>query len=108
MTMRERTTEVAVLKAIGFPKGRILFLVLAEAVLIAGLGGVVGALGTKFLFDFVDLAKYSGGFLTLFYIPWPIAAVGLAGSLLIGLISGLIPALLASRISVVDGLRRVV
>ena len=40
MSMRERTTEVAVLKAIGFDKGLILFLVLTESILVAGLGGV--------------------------------------------------------------------
>ena len=39
MAMRERTTEVAVLKAIGFSKGLVLFLVMAEAVLVAGIGG---------------------------------------------------------------------
>ena len=51
MALRERTTEVAVLKAIGFSKGLVIFLVLAEAVLVAGLGGVLGALGSKLLFD---------------------------------------------------------
>ena len=49
MSMRERTTEVAVLKAIGFDKGLILFLVLTESVLVAGLGGVLGSLGCKAL-----------------------------------------------------------
>ena len=42
MSMRERTTEVAVLKAIGFKKGLILFLVLTESVLVAGFGGALG------------------------------------------------------------------
>ena len=42
MSMRERTTEVAVLKAIGYSKGLVLGLVLGEAMLVAGLGGVVG------------------------------------------------------------------
>lgn len=108
MTMRERTTEIAVLKAIGFRKGLILFLVLSEAILIAGLGGLVGAIGTKLLFDFWDISPYSGGFLTFFYVPWWIALTGLAGALVIGLVSGLVPAIQASRIPVVDGLRRVV
>ena len=38
MALRERTTEVAVLKAIGFSRGLMLFLVLAEAMMVAGLG----------------------------------------------------------------------
>jgi putative ABC transport system permease protein len=108
MSMRERTTEVAVLKAIGFPKGTVLGLVLCEAVLIAGLGGLLGSVGTKFLFDSWDISRYSAGFVPFFYVPWDTALMGLSASLVIGLLSGLIPALQASRLSVVDGLRRVV
>ena len=37
IAMRERTSEVAILKAIGFSKGRVLFLVLTEAIVVAGL-----------------------------------------------------------------------
>ena len=62
MAMRERTSEVAILKAIGFSKGRVLFLVLTEAILVAGLGGAMGSLGCKALCDIVDVAKYSAGF----------------------------------------------
>ena len=108
MALRERTTEVAVLKAIGFGKGLVIFLVLAEAVLVSGLGGVVGALGSKLLCDVVDVSPYSGGFLPFFYIPWSTALMGLAVSLFIGFASGLIPAVNAARLSVVNGLRKVV
>ena len=92
MAMRERTTEVAVLKAIGFSKGLVLFLVLTEAVVVAGLGGVIGSLGSKAFFDFVDIAPYTGGFLPFFYVSWNIALFGLAVSLFVGLVSGLFPA----------------
>jgi putative ABC transport system permease protein len=108
MSMRERTTEVAVLRAIGFPKGTVLGLVLAEAVFIAGLGGLLGTVGTKLLFDHFDIAPYTAGFVPFFYVPWATALAGLAASFLIGLVSGLLPALKASQIPVVDGLRRVV
>ena len=91
MAMRERTTEVAVLKAIGFPKGLVLFLVLTEAVLVAGLGGAIGALGSKAFFDYVDIAPYTGGFLPFFYVSWNIALFGLCVSLFVGLASGLFP-----------------
>lgn len=108
MALRDRTTEIAVLKAIGFGKTLILFLVLAEAVLISGLGGLVGTLGSKAFFDAVDVSKYSAGFLPFFYVPWSTALLGLAASLAIGLVSGLVPAVRASRLSVVNGLRKVV
>lgn len=108
MAMRERTTEVAVLKAIGFTRGLVLFLVLAEAMLITGIGGLVGSLGAKLLFDSVDLSRFTGGILPFFFIPWSIALVGLGLSLLIGFVSGIIPAALAARLSVINGLRKVV
>lgn len=108
MSMRERTSEVAVLKAIGFNKGLVLFLVLSEAVLVAGLGGALGALGCKFFCDVVDVARFSGGFLPFFYVPWNTALLGLGVSLFVGFASGLVPAVLAANSSVVDGLRKVV
>jgi putative ABC transport system permease protein len=108
MALRERTTEIAVLKAIGFGKQLVLFLVLAEAMVLAGLGGVIGTLGSKAFFDLVDIAPYTGGFLPLFYVPWPTALLGLGASLLIGFLSGIIPAYFSSRLSVINGLRKVV
>ena len=108
MAMRERTTEVAVLKAIGFNRQLVLFLVLAEAMLVAGLGGLFGAVGSKVLFDTFDLSRFAGGIVPFFYIPWITAALGLVASLLIGFVSGIVPAYIASRLSVVTGLRKVV
>jgi len=108
MAMRERTSEVALLKAIGFNRRLVLFMVLTEAVLVAGVGGVIGSLGSKALCDLVDLSRYTAGFLPFYYVPWDIALQGLAVSLLIGLASGLYPAMRAANLSVVDGLRRVI
>jgi putative ABC transport system permease protein len=108
MSMRERTSEVAILKAIGFHRGLILFMVLSEAVLVAGLGGVIGSMGSKALFEWFDISGYTAGFLPFFFVPWSVALQGLAVSLLIGLASGLYPAARAANLSVVDGLRRVI
>lgn len=108
MALRERTTEVAILKAIGYGKSLILFLVLAEAVLVAGIGGLLGSFGCKLLCDVVDISRYSAGTLPFFYVPWTTAIAGLVVSLAIGVISGIIPAYLAARLSVINGLRKVV
>ena len=108
MAMRERTTEVAVLKAIGFSKGLVLFLVLTESVLVAGVGGAIGALGCKACFDIVDISPYTAGFLPFFTIPWSVTLFGLGASLLIGFVSGFFPAILAANASVIDGLRKVI
>jgi putative ABC transport system permease protein len=108
MSMRERTREVAVLKAIGFNKGLVLYVVLAESMLVAGLGGALGSLGCKCVCELVDISEYTAGFLPFFYIPWHVAFQGLAVSLFIGFASGFFPAVRAANLSVVDGLRRVI
>ncbi len=108
MAMRERTTEMAVLKAIGFSNGRIMFLVLAESTLIAAAGGLIGAVGSKLMLDAYDISKFFAGFLAFFYVPWSVALIGLAVSIGIGFLSGLIPAISAARLSVINGLRKVV
>jgi putative ABC transport system permease protein len=107
MSMRERTREVAVLKAIGFGRGLILFLVLGESTLVAGAGGALGTLGCKAICELVDLSTFTAGFLPFFYIPWSIALEGIAISLLVGFGSGLVPALRAAHRPVVDSLRKV-
>jgi putative ABC transport system permease protein len=108
MSMRERTSEVAVLKAIGFNKGLVLFMVMTESVLVAGVGGALGSLGCKGLCEVVDISRYTAGFLPFYYIPWNVALQGLAISLFIGFASGFVPAIRAANLSVVDGLRRVI
>jgi putative ABC transport system permease protein len=108
MALRERTTEIAVLKAIGFTNGKILGMVLSECLIVAALGGVVGALGCKLLFDVFDISPYTAGALPFFFVPWNTALIGLGVSFLIGLVSGLVPAVAAARLGVIQGLRKVV
>jgi putative ABC transport system permease protein len=107
MSVRERTREIALLKAIGFSQPTVLGMFLAESVAIGLIGGVLGALGGKLLFASVDLSTIDAG-LAMFYIPWRTALWGLALAALVGLMSGLIPAWQAARVSVIDGLRKVV
>jgi putative ABC transport system permease protein len=108
MSLRERTSEVAVLRAIGFRKPQILFMVLAESVLIAAIGGLIGTIGTKLFFDVVDISPFTMGFFPFFYVPWIVALVGFAVALAVGLLSGVIPATRAASLPVIDGLRKVV
>lgn len=107
MALRERTREVAVLKAIGFPRETILGMVLGEATCIGLLGGVAGAMGAKLLLATVDFSKWLTGF-GFFYVPWRTALAGLLLAATIGLISGIVPAWRSAQLSVVDGLRKVV
>ena len=108
MSMRERTREVAVLKAIGFSRGMVLSLVLSEAVLVALAGGLLGVLAAKLLFDWSDLTVSGVPGITTFYVPNSTIGVAMALSAAIGLLSGVVPAWRAAQVSVVNGLRKVV
>jgi putative ABC transport system permease protein len=107
MALRERTREIALLKAIGFPRGTVLGLFLAESVIIGLLGGLIGALGGKVLFATVDFSQWLQGFGFL-YVPWRTALWGMLLATFIGLMSGIVPAWRAAQMSVVEGLRKVV
>jgi putative ABC transport system permease protein len=107
MSARERFTEVAVMKALGFRPGLILTLMLSEAVLIALLGGVLAAVGAKVFYQFVGMGDMMALFLQNFKINNSTIILALGASALIGLVSGGIPAWNAARIRIVDGLRRV-
>lgn len=108
MSARERVTEIAVLKAIGFEKPLILGIMLTEFMILTVIGGALGGFGAKALFKVVDMGKVTQGFLQNFHVgAYPIT-VCLVTSALVGLIAGGLPAMRASSISVVNGLRRVV
>ncbi len=108
MSMRERTSEVAVLKAIGFDRGLVLLLVMSESIALALTGGVLGTLGCKGFCELVDISRFTAGFLPFFYVPWTVAFQGLAAALAVGLLGGIIPAIRSATIPVVDGLRKVI
>lgn len=108
MSMRERTTEVAVLKAIGFSRGRVLWLVLGEACGIAILGGCLGISMGCLMLEGIHLAmpQFFPFSVAEMAGPWLLLLIAIACG--IGLVSGIVPAIRASQISVIDGLRRVV
>jgi putative ABC transport system permease protein len=108
MSMRERTTEIAVLKAIGFQRYRVLFLFLGESCVIALIGGLVGVAAGSGLIQMAYVAAPQFFPVDIKTLAGPWMAYGVVAAGFIGIASGLIPALMAARLSVIDGLRRVV
>jgi putative ABC transport system permease protein len=108
MSARERVTEIAVLKAIGFEQRLVLGIMLSEFILLTVIGGALGSVGAHYLYLAVDMGKVTQGFLQNFGIHARTLAICLASSAAVGLIAGGLPALRASNLRVVDGLRRVV
>jgi len=104
IAVRERVRELAVLKAIGFSDIFVMLLVLFESVVVALAGAGLGLGAAKAL---TLLGDPTHGMLPFFFLPAGAITAGVALALVVGLASGIIPALSASRLRVVDALRRV-
>jgi putative ABC transport system permease protein len=105
ISVRERTSELAVFKAIGYSDRAILFFVLAESLVIALFGGVLGMLSAVLLIPV--LGKAMSGLLPSMVLSPAMLIFGLITAVLVGLASGLLPGLNAMHMRVVNALRRV-
>jgi len=105
ISIRERTGELAVLKAIGFSDRFVLFFVLAESLVIALFGGLIG-LGLAFLAIPVVGAKLNG-LLPPLLLSVTSLGLGVVLAVFVGIASGLLPGISAMRMRVVNALRRV-
>jgi len=105
ISVRERTSELAVLKAIGYSDRTILFFVLTESLVIALFGGLLGLL-LAVAFTPV-LATALASMLPNLVLPASVLALGLVVALVVGVAAGLLPGIGAMRMRVVNALRRV-
>ena len=101
--VRERTEEIGVLKAIGFTNELVLGLVLLESCVVALLGGLLG-LGLAWLLTLGGSPVPS--MLPVFYVPVRDLLLGAGIVLLLGIVSGIFPAVQAMRLHIADSLRR--
>jgi putative ABC transport system permease protein len=100
VSVTERTREIGISKAIGATSRNIMIQFLAEAVLISLLGGLVG----------IVLGILVGNVVTIliggkFLIPWNWIALGVFVCIVVGIFSGLYPALKAARLDPIESLR---
>ncbi|GMG87046.1 ABC transporter permease [Biformimicrobium ophioploci] len=107
-SVAERTGEIATLRALGFSNLSAFAGTLAEAMLLAAAGGLLGALAAFLLFDGMSASTLGGSFTQVvfsFELSTDLVARGMVMALVIGLLSGLFPAWRASRIPVVAAFR---
>jgi putative ABC transport system permease protein len=105
ISVRERTAELAILKAIGFTDRSVLFFVLSEALLIALFGGLIGL--ALAIVAVPLIASALNGLLPPLLLSYSMLAAGLGFALIVGAASGLLPGIGAMRMRVVNALRRV-
>jgi putative ABC transport system permease protein len=103
MSIRERHTEIAVLRSIGFPARTILWMLLAESLIIALLGGLLGCGAAYLILKFVTVQGVVGAI----HMPLSVLFGALAVAAVIGLLSAIVPAAAVTRRPVVDALRAV-
>ena len=105
ISVRERTGELAVLKAIGFKDRSVLFFVLAESLAIALIGGLLGL--ALAIVAVPALGTALNGLLPNLILSKAMLAAGIGFALFVGACSGLLPGIGAMRLRVVDAMRRV-
>ena len=106
VSVAERTREIGLRKAIGATKGDILSQFLFEAVILTGIGGVIGiALGATFSFLASIVLTSVLGIAWSFTFPVSAALLGLFVSGMVGLVFGLYPASQAAKKSPIEALR---
>jgi putative ABC transport system permease protein len=103
-SVRERINELGVLKTLGFSDGRILALVLLESCTIAVVGGGLGLALSWTVITVVG--DPTNGLLPIFHFPPADLILGALLVFVLGVGTGMIPALQASRLKIVDALRR--
>ncbi|HXU70197.1 MAG TPA: FtsX-like permease family protein [Polyangia bacterium] len=109
MATRERTTEYAVMRAIGFHPRHIVGMVLGEGFVIALVGGGLGVLLSPPIIASLGkvLEKVMGAVAANMTLEVPDAAMAVGASVALGMIAAALPAVRAGRLKIVDALRRV-
>jgi putative ABC transport system permease protein len=105
-SVRERTQELGVLKAVGFSNELVLAVVLGESLVITVLGGLMGLLFGWLLVTGLGQASFIRSFFPVFFIPGRDLLLGVGLALVLGFIAGILPAVQAMRLRLADALRR--
>ncbi|MCH7567804.1 MAG: ABC transporter permease [Nanoarchaeota archaeon] len=104
----ERTKDIGIMKSVGAKNSDILFIFLIESSLLGLVGGIIGAilgLGLAFLVSSI-VGSFLGGISLEVRLSFPLLVLAISFSLLIGITSGILPALQASKLNPVDALRQ--
>ncbi|WP_444883270.1 ABC transporter permease [Microbulbifer sp. PSTR4-B] len=104
LAIRERTGEIAVLKTLGFSSARIFRMVLSESLLVAFIGGLSGLAAAWLLVE--GIKTFLARFLPNLILDGDIALQALFFMLLLGIITGLLPAFNALRLNIVSAFNR--
>ena len=107
MSVRSRTREVAVLKTLGFTQMRVLSMFVSESMALAITGGVFGVVVAKFVIAWLTHQFIGLGIPLDMKVNAITASIALLTAVMLGIVSGYLPAHRASRMNIVDALRHI-
>ncbi len=107
MSVRSRTREVAVLKTLGFTRQRVLSIFVSESVALSVAGGALGILVAVPVIWWLTRGFIALGVPLAMKVNAPAAGLSLLVAVILGLVSGYLPAYNASRMNIVEGLRHI-
>jgi ABC-type antimicrobial peptide transport system permease subunit len=107
MSTYDRAQEIGVLRSLGFERPRVLKLILVESALLGLVGGALGCLAAYLVLTLGNQQFSMRGFTIPLVMRPSLLAVGIGASLVVGLVGGFLPALRASRLNIVEALRKV-
>lgn len=106
VTVRQRIREIGIRRSFGATAGRVFFSVMMESVVASFVAGVVGVMIAILIVQNPQLREVvSQGVMDLPPFPVDAALIGLAAATLVGALAGLLPALVAVRVKVIDAIR---
>ena len=112
MSARERVTEIAVMRTLGFGRGHVLGFILSESVLMSLLGGALGVVLAKYVLIPLLVAAGNKTSISIWLVNFKVSAATLAMAFVVsvgvGILAGFVPAVRSSQLNIVDGLRKVV
>jgi len=105
-TIRERTQELGLLKAVGFTNELVLGVVLCESLVITVLGGILGLLFGWLMVTGLGQTSFIRQFFPIFFVPGRDLIIGALLAIALGFVAGILPAIQAMRLRLADALRR--
>jgi len=107
MSVRDRTQQIGVMRTLGYTRRSILSLVMTESAIISLFGGILGSLAAFGIFQLRDITVQTRTYNFSVSLSWVVVLVGLGIAVLVGFAGGLLPALRASRLNIVNALRSI-
>lgn len=107
VTLKQRIREIGIRRSFGATAGRVFFAVMMESVVATVVAGVVGVIAAVFIVKNPLVEKFIGQGMITDFPPFPVeaAVMGLVSASIVGALAGLVPALVAVRVKVIDAIR---